>query len=266
MRKNITDIQSSKGREPIICLTAYSYPIAKILDDYCDILLVGDSVGMAVYGMKDTLSVTVDMMINHARAVVSATKKALIVVDLPYGSYEKSPQQALETANKIISQTNCDAVKLESPADMAPIISYLVENGIKVMGHIGLMPQHINELGGYKYQGRNESQAKNILNDALKITQAGAFAMVIEGVTESLAREITAILSIPVIGIGASNACDGQILVVDDMLGLTQDFQPRFVKNYADLTTKIKQAVQEYSKEVKSRQFPALEHCFGVKK
>ena len=262
MRKNIFDIQNKKGKQPIISVSAYSYPIAKILDNYCDIILVGDSLAMAIYGMKDTLSVSLDMMINHTKAVVAATKTALVIVDMPFGSYEQSPSQAFESAAKIISATGANAVKLESGEIMAPTIEFLVQRGIPVMGHIGLLPQHINKIGGYKIQGKSDKEQKQIMEDALKIQDAGAFALVIEGVVKNLAEKITQKLSIPTIGIGASQQCDGQILVIDDLLGLNQEFKPKFVKNYAHIAEEIKKAVEIYAREVLERKFPGKEHCF----
>ncbi len=261
MRKKISDIKNQKGLEPLVCLTAYSYPMAQLLDEFCDILLVGDSVGMTIYGAKNTLSVSLETMVNHGRAVVKGSKQALIVVDMPFGSYENSKEQALENAMKILQETNCDAVKLETASNMADTVSFLVENNINVMGHVGLMPQHVNEYGGYKYQGRDEKSAEIILNDAIKIAEAGAFAIVIEGVTEKLASIISKKLSIPTIGIGASVDCDGQILVIDDLLGLNQDFKPKFVKQYINLAEQIKSSVKQYQGEVKTRKFPAKEHC-----
>lgn len=261
-RYKITDIKNKKGQEPIICLTAYTYPIAKILDNYCDIILVGDSLGMTIYGMENTLSVTVDMVINHAKCVVKATKKSFILVDLPYGSYETSKEQALETAKRIIAETGCDAVKLETPAALAKTVEFLVSKNIPVVGHVGLMPQHINEIGSYKYQGRTEKQIQEILNDAKKIYEAGAFMIVIEGVVESLARKITEDLPIPTIGIGASPICDGQVLVIDDMIGLNREFKPKFVKSYSNIADQIEKSVKQYSEEVRSRKFPAAEHLF----
>lgn len=261
MRKKISDIKNQKGGEPLVCLTAYSYPMAQLLDEFCDILLVGDSVGMTIYGAENTLSVSLETMINHGKAVVKGSKQSLIVVDMPFGSYENSKEQALENARKIVEETKCDAVKLETTTDMADTVNFLVANGIEVIGHVGLMPQHVGEYGGYKYQGRDEKSAKEILNSAIKIADAGAFAIVIEGVTEKLASIISKELSVPTIGIGASMDCDGQILVIDDLLGLNQDFKPKFVKQYTNLTEQIKFAVKQYQSEVKSKKFPAREHC-----
>lgn len=251
----IQKLQTQKT--PITCLTAYTYPIAKILDKHCDIILVGDSLGMAIYGMENTLGVTVQMMIDHGKAVTRAAKKALIVVDIPYGSFEKSPEQALETAQKIINETRCDAVKIETSKDTIPTIKFLVDQGIPVMGHIGLLPQKIKEMGGYKYQGKDQNSAAEILQIAKDLEKSGAFATVIEGVPASLATQITQAIKIPTIGIGASVDCSGQVLVIDDVLGLNQEFKPRFVKNYADLASQIDKAVEEFCAEVRNREFPS---------
>ena len=251
----IQKLQTQKT--PITCLTAYTYPIAKILDKHCDVILVGDSLGMAIYGMENTLGVTVQMMIDHGRAVTRVAEKALIVVDIPYGSFEKSPAQALETAQKIINETRCDAVKIETSKEMIATVKFLVDQGIPVMGHIGLLPQKIKEMGGYKYQGKDQNSAAEILQIAKDLENAGAFATVIEGVPASLASQITQAIKIPTIGIGASIDCSGQVLVIDDVLGLNQDFKPRFVKNYADLASQIDKAVEEFCDEVRNGKFPS---------
>lgn len=250
-------IEKIKNQQtPITCLTAYTYPIAKILDKHCDIILVGDSLGMAVYGMENTLDVSVEMMINHGRAVMRAAKNALVVVDIPFGSFEKSPKQALDTAKKIMDETGCDAVKIETSKEMIKTVEFLVEHNIPVMGHIGLLPQKVKEMGGYKYQGRDESGATEILQNAIALQKAGAFATVIEGVPAALAGKITSTIKIPTIGIGASVDCSGQVLVIDDLLGLNQEFKPRFVKHYANLSDQIEQAVKQYCLEVKQKKFP----------
>jgi 3-methyl-2-oxobutanoate hydroxymethyltransferase len=256
MRLSAAEILQKKNHEKIICLTAYSFPIAKILDDSCDIILVGDSVGMAIYGMKDTVDVTLEMMINHGQAVCRAARKALVVVDLPYGTYENSPQQALESAKKIIEQTGCEAVKFEVTPELVPTVKFLVDSGIQVMGHVGLLPQHTRKIGGYRYQGRDEKSAAEILETSKKIADAGAFSLVIEAVPAKLANEISAAIKIPTIGIGASTGCDGQVLVIDDLLGLNQEFKPRFVKHYANLTKEIRVAVEAFCEEVRSKKFP----------
>ena len=255
-----TEILNRKSGEKITCLTAYTFPVAKILDNFCDIILVGDSLGMCIYGFADTVDVTVEMMINHGRAVVKAAKKSLIVVDIPCGSFEKSAQQAYETAQKIVDETGCDAVKIETSRSSIAAIKMMVENDIAVMAHVGLLPQQVRELGGYKYQGRDEKQAQEIIEIAQLAEAAGAFACVIEAVPAKLADRITQALKIPTIGIGASANCDGQVLVIDDVLGLNQEFKPRFVKNYASIADDISQAVQGFVSDVKSKKFPAKEN------
>ena len=241
---------------PITCLTAYSYSIAKILDKHCDIILVGDSLGMVVYGMQNTLGVTIDMMINHGRAVVLGAKNALIVVDIPFGSFEQSPNQALETAKKIIDETGCDAVKIETSKETISTIEFLVKNKISVMGHIGLLPQKFKKISDYKYQGRDQDSAQQILEIAKDLEKAGAFSIVIEGVPANLADQITGAINIPTIGIGASINCHGQVLVIDDVLGLNQEFKPKFVKNYSNLAVEIESAVKIFCDEVRNKQFP----------
>lgn len=265
-RLNIHDIMAHKGKEPLVVLTAYTASNARLLDEYVDILLVGDSLGMVVYGMENTLAVTVPMMIAHGKAVVCSTKKALVVIDLPFGSFQASPAQACETSTSIIAATGCGAVKLEGGVEMAPTVKFLVERGIPVMGHIGLKPQSVNAMGGYRTQGKNEKDAQSLLEDAKAIELAGAFAIVIEGVVEAVAKDITAQLSIPTIGIGASPACDGQVLVIDDMLGAGGEYIPSFVKRYADVAGITKKAVSEYAKEVRARRFPSDEYCYPYKK
>lgn len=253
----IQKIQNQKN--PITCLTAYTYPIAKILDKHCDIILVGDSLGMAIYGMENTRNVSVEMMINHGCAVTGAAKNALIVVDIPFGSYEESSQQALTTAKEIMEKTGCDAVKIETTKNLIPTVEFLVQNNIPVMGHVGLLPQKVKEKSGYKYQGRDKNSAQEILETALALEKAGVFAIVIEGVPASLASQITQAVSIPTIGIGASIDCSGQVLVIDDILGLNQEFKPRFVKNYSNLADKIDEAVEAFCDDVKQKKFPTKE-------
>ncbi|MFT5703126.1 MAG: 3-methyl-2-oxobutanoate hydroxymethyltransferase [Rickettsiales bacterium] len=254
----IKNLQNQKS--PITCLTAYTFPIAKILDNHCDVILVGDSLGMAIYGMENTLDVSVQMMIDHGKAVVKAAKKALILVDIPYGSFENSKEQALKTAQKIMRETACDAVKIETSKNTVETIKFLVENKIPVMGHIGLLPQKIKEMGGYKYQGKDQDSAAEILQIALDLEKVGAFAIVIEGVPAKLATQISKSIKIPTIGIGASVDCSGQVLVIDDLLGLNQIFKPRFVKKYANLADEIEKSVQEFCSDVKSKKFPSQEH------
>lgn len=265
MRTTAADIQKRKNATPIVVLTAYTAPVARILDNHADILLVGDSLGMVVYGMRDTIDVTLDMMVAHGKTVVASSQKSLVVVDMPYGSYEDSKEHALASAKRIIDETGAGAVKLEGGSERTEIIRHLVSCGINVMGHVGLMPQRVREMGGYKYQGRTPEEASKILQDALAIEAAGVFSIVIEATQEDTTRMITGKLNVPTIGIGASPACDGQVLVIDDMLGLTQRV-PSFVKKYADLAGEIEKAAAQYAAEVKSRAFPSSEFCFLGKK
>ncbi|HEY4472109.1 MAG TPA: 3-methyl-2-oxobutanoate hydroxymethyltransferase [Stellaceae bacterium] len=253
-----------KGGAPIVGLTAYTAPIAQLLDPHVDFLLVGDSVGMVVYGFESTVPVTVDMMIAHGAAVVRGSSRALVVVDLPFGSYQESREQAFRTASRIMAETGCAAVKLEGGAEMAETVRFLVQRGVPVMGHVGLMPQSVNAAGGFKVQGRGQHQAERVAADAAAIADAGAFSLVIEGTVEPVARAITEAVSIPTIGIGASPACDGQILVTEDVLGLFTQFKPRFVKRYAELAPLIAAAAAEYAADVRARRFPGPEHCFGM--
>lgn len=264
-RISVKNILQKKDQEKIICLTAYTFPMAKILDEFCDVILVGDSLGMTIYGYKDTVDVTLEMMINHGKAVMKAVKKSFVVVDLPHGTYEKSKEQALESAQKVIRETGCDAIKIEVSPQLIETVKFLVENKINVMGHVGLLPQHVRKIGGYRYQGRDENAAKEILETAKSVEKAGAFSLVIEAVPSELATKITKEISIPTIGIGASADCDGQVLVIDDLLGLNQEFKPRFVKYYADLKGEISAAVAKFSADVKSKKFPAKENLFSLK-
>jgi len=254
-----------KGGTPIVGLTAYTAPIAGLLDPNVDFLLVGDSVGMVVYGFDSTLPVTVDMMIAHGAAVMRGSSQALVVVDMPFGSYQDPREQAFRTAARILAETGCAAVKLEGGAEMADTVRFLTERGIPVMGHVGLMPQSVNTAGGFKVQGRGQQQADRVSADATAITDAGAFSLVIEGTVEPVARTITEAIPVPTIGIGASPMCDGQILVTDDLLGLFTQFKPRFVRRYADLAPLIAAAAEAYAADVRARRFPGPEHCFGMK-
>ncbi len=258
MRKTIKDIASHKGSHtvPLVCLTAYTAPMARLLDPHCDLLLVGDSVAMVVYGEPSTLQADMEMMIRHGRAVANATQNALIAVDMPFGSYQGSREQAFENAARFMRETNCGCVKLEGGAEMAETVLYLTQRGIPVCGHVGLQPQSVNTMGGFKAQGRDEPGAQKILNDAKAIEAAGAFCIVLEGVAETLGVQVTNALSIPVIGIGASAACDGQILVAEDMLGITQGKKPKFVKEYADTASLMESAVKQYADDVRARRFP----------
>ena len=256
-RFSVENILNKKNRDKIICLTAYSFPIAKILDNFCDIILVGDSLGMSIYGMQDTIDVTLEMMINHGKAVVKATQKSLIVIDLPFGTYENSKELALESAKKVIAETNCDAIKIEVSKDLIETVKFLVDNNINVMGHVGLLPQSVRKIGSYKYQGRDQKSAEEILETAKLIEKAGAFSLVIEAVPAELATAITSAIKIPTIGIGASEKCDGQVLVIDDLLGLNQEFKPKFVEHYHNLAAEIGKAVGRFSEDVRSQKFPS---------
>jgi 3-methyl-2-oxobutanoate hydroxymethyltransferase len=262
-RRGVGDLV--KGGTPIVGLTAYTAPTTHLLDPHADFLLVGDSVGMVVYGFDSTLPVTVDMMIAHGAAVMRSSSRALVVVDMPFGSYQESREQAFRTAARILAETGCAAVKLEGGAEMGDTVRFLTERGIPVMGHVGLMPQSVNAAGGFKVQGRDQRQAERVSTDGAAIAGAGAFALVIEGTIEPVARAITEAVPIPTIGIGASPMCDGQILVIDDVLGLFTQFKPRFVRRYAELAPLIAAAVEGYADDVRARRFPGPEHCFGMK-
>ena len=255
-RRTVKDIARQKGKTPIVCLTSYTAPMARLTDEYADIILVGDSVGMVLYGFDSTLPVTLELMINHGAAVVRATNKALVVVDMPFGSYQESPEQAYRNAVSIMQRTGCAAVKLEGGAEMAETVSFLTRRGVAVMGHIGLQPQSVNASGGYGIRGRDADDRIKIMSDAVAISDAGAFALVIECTEESLAGEITARVSIPTIGIGASAACDGQVLVTEDMLGFTGAYIPKFVKQYADLHGAARQGIENFASDVRARLFP----------
>ena len=261
-RKTVRDIASAKGGDPLVVLTAYDAPTAEILDPHCDVLLVGDSVGMVVHGLDTPVAVTMDMMILHGQAVARGLKRALMVVDMPFGSYEEGPQHAFGNAARLMRETGAGAVKLEGGVEMAETIRFLVKRGIPVMAHIGLTPQSVNTLGGYKVQGR-DAGADAVIADARAVAEAGAFAVVLEKVPQGLADRITAEIAIPTIGIGASAGCDGQVLVVDDMLGMFTAFKPKFVKRYADLGPSAKTAIEAYATEVRARSFPAPEHVFA---
>jgi 3-methyl-2-oxobutanoate hydroxymethyltransferase len=259
------NIEALKGERPIVSLTAYTTPIARLLDPHVDFMLVGDSLGMVLYGLDSTVGVTLDMMIAHGQAVMRGSEKACVVVDLPFGSYQESKEQAFNSAARILKETGCSAVKLEGGAEMAETVDFLTQRGIPVLGHVGLMPQLVNTMGGYRSLGRNDKEAAKIRRDAKAIDDAGAFAIVVEGTIEPLAREISETLRAPTIGIGASPACDGQILVSDDMLGIFSDFKPRFVKHFAELAPQMSAAFEAYANEVKARTFPGIEHTFQVK-
>jgi len=250
--------------EPLVMLTAYTVRMAQLLDPHCDLLLVGDSLGQVVYGLPSTLPVTLDMMIAHGAAVVRGSYHAVVLVDMPFGSYEASPEQAFANAARVLAETGCAGVKMEGGAAMAPTIRFLTERGIPVMAHVGLTPQAINALGGYGARGRGEAEEAKILGDAKAVAAAGAFAMVVEGVVEPLARAIAEASPIPVIGIGASAACDGQVLVAEDMLGLFER-TPRFVKRFDDMAGRISDAAARYADEVRARTFPGDEQVYAPK-
>ncbi|TIS35904.1 3-methyl-2-oxobutanoate hydroxymethyltransferase [Mesorhizobium sp.] len=255
-------VAERKGGVPLVCLTAYTTPVARLVDPHCDVVLVGDSVGMVLHGLPSTLGVTLEMMIMHGQAVRRGLEQSLMIIDMPFGSYEESPEQAFRNAARVMAETGCAAVKLEGGETIAETIRFLAARGVPVMGHVGLTPQAVNTFGGYRVQGRG-SDAERIVSDALAVSEAGAFAVVLEKVPEALARRITGEVAIPTIGIGASAACDGQILVVDDMLGLFGDFRPKFVKRYTELGEAAAAAVAVYAREVKERRFPAAEHVFA---
>lgn len=265
-RVTTRDIRARKGGDPLVVLTCYTAPMAKLLDDHVDVLLVGDSLGMVLYGMDTTLAVTVDMMIAHGQAAMRGSAKACVIVDMPFGSYQESPQQAFRNAVRIMSETGCAGVKLEGGVEMAETIAFLVERGIPVMGHVGLKPQMVHTLGGFRSVGKQAEEAEQIRADARAVAEAGAFSMVVEGTVEPVARALTAEVPVPTIGIGASPACDGQVLVTEDMLGLFTEFTPKFVKRYAGLADIVSQAAAAYAVDVKARTFPGPEHCFGAKR
>ncbi|GGE65458.1 MAG TPA: 3-methyl-2-oxobutanoate hydroxymethyltransferase [Paenalcaligenes hominis] len=265
-RRSVPELMAYKGNKKIVCLTAYIAPIARLIDPALDLILVGDSTAMVGYGMPDTLSITLQQMADHGAAVVNATQQACVVIDMPFGSYQVSPQQAFENAAFLLSRSRASAVKIEGGIALADTTRFLVERGVPVLAHVGLMPQYVNTMGGFKAQGMNDEAAQRILDDAKAHQAAGAFAVVLEGVAESLGRRITEELEIPTIGIGASPACDGQVLVTEDILGLSGGRIPRFAKPYADVGAVIQEAAQRYADEVRGGQFPGLEHCFGVKR
>ena len=250
------DIMKRKGGEPIVCLTAYDAPTAALLDDHCDLLLVGDSVGMVVHGLPNTVGVTLEMMILHGQAVMRGSRKAMVVIDMPFGSYEGGKEVAYENCARVMKETGAQAIKLESGPTVPQTIEYLVQRGIPVMGHVGLRPQAVLTEGAFKAKGKTDDERLRVIAEAESTADAGAFAIVIEGTAEGVAREITEAIDKPTIGIGASAACDGQILVTPDMLGLF-DWTPRFVRKYADLRGEIDRAVAAYAADVKARRFPA---------
>jgi len=258
------DITARKGGVPIVCLTAYTAPMAELLDEHCDLLLVGDSVGMVVHGLPNTVGVTMEMMILHGQAVMRTSRKAMVVVDMPFGAYEGAPEIAYQNAVRIMKETGASAVKVESGSTVVDTIEYLVKRGVPVMGHVGLRPQAVLVDGGFKAKGRGGDERARILEEAKATAAAGAFAVVVEGVAEGLAREITETIAVPTIGIGASAGCDGQILVTDDMLGLF-DWTPKFVRRYGDLRGEISKAVAAYADDVRQRNFPGPAEIYFAK-
>ena len=258
-------ITARKGGDPIICLTAYDAPTAALVDEYCDLILVGDSLGMVVHGLTSTVGVTLDMMILHGQAVMRSSHKALVVVDLPFGSYEDSVETAFKSASRVMMETGCQAVKIESGSYAAETISYLVERGIPVMSHVGLRPQSMNVLGGFKARGRSREIIDDIIANAKAAADAGSFAVVVEGVSEELANLVTEAVDIPTIGIGASAQCDGQILVTPDMLGQFERV-PKFVKKYGNQLEATREAIAQYASDVTDRSFPGEANLYRFKK
>jgi len=263
MKRRLTavDIRNRKGGQPIVSLTSYHAHTAAIIDNFVDFILVGDSLGMVMHGLESTVPVTLDMMILQGKAVMRGASHALVVVDMPFASYEESPSVAFRNAARIMKETGCGAIKLEGGRHMAETVRFLTDRGIPVMGHVGLTPQSFNTLGGFKVQGRDEEGAEAIKADSIAVAEAGAFAIVIEGVVEPLARDITDLVQVPTIGIGASPACDGQILVLEDMLGLSPRV-PKFVRRFGSLAAHIEGAVRDYADEVRARTFPASENVY----
>lgn len=261
-RPSVSELLGPKGGAPIVGLTAYTAPVARHLDRHVDFMLVGDSVAMVVYGMDTTRTIDLDTMIRHGEAVARTAQQAMVLVDMPFGTYEKDVETALANVRRVMAETGCDAVKMEGGARLAPTVRRAVAEGIPVMGHVGLMPQQVRKAGQFRSKGHSEAEHRRILKDAQAIAAAGAFAIVVEGVVEQLAREITEQTPVPIIGIGASPACDGQILVTEDMTGLFTQFRPKFVKRYADLGSALDKAVAAYAADVRERRFPGPEHTF----
>jgi len=257
------DIALRKGGEPIVCITAYTAPMAGFMDPHVDLLLVGDTMGMVVYGMNSTLGVTLDMSIAHGLAVMRGSQKACVIIDMPFGSYQASPVDAFKSCARVMAETGCAGIKLEGGSEMAETVEYLVQRGIPVLAHVGLKPQSVNVVGGFRVQGRSKDEARTVMADARAMADAGAFAIVVEGTVESLARKITEVVKPPTIGIGASPACDGQIIVAEDILGLYSAFTPKFVKRYAELGVEVSKAVEAYASDVRARRYPGPEHLYG---
>jgi len=255
-----------KGPGKIVMLTAYTKPMAQLLDPHCDVLLVGDSLGMVVYGMENTLAVSLDTMIAHTQAVMRGSTHAAVLLDMPFSSYQESPQQAYRNGARALAESGAQGLKLEGGAELVDTVEFLVARGLPVMPHIGLMPQRVNEMGGFKAQGREEDAAKKWISIAQRFENAGAFSVLMEGTVEPVASAVANALKVPLIGIGASPACDGQVLVTEDILGLFPDFTPRFAKRYAEIGKLISVAAGQYAADVRLGAFPTPEHCFGVRK
>jgi 3-methyl-2-oxobutanoate hydroxymethyltransferase len=264
-RLTAPDILARKNGQPIVCLTSYHAHTARLVDKYCDVILVGDSLGMVMHGFETTVPVTLDMMILQGHAVMRGSQHALVVIDMPFGSYEQSKEQAFASCARVLKETGCGAIKLEGGRRMAETIAFLVERGVPVMGHVGLTPQSINTIGSFRAQGRDEADWAPIEADAKAVADAGAFSIVIEAVAEPLGRKITGAIRIPTIGIGASPACDGQILVLEDMLGLSPRV-PKFVRRYGELGPGIEAAISAYASDVRSRAFPGPEHVYPMRR
>ncbi len=265
-RITIPDLHAMKGPGKIVMLTAYTKPMAQLLDPHCDVLLVGDSLGMVVYGMENTLAVSLDTMIAHTQAVMRGSTRAAVLLDMPFSSYQESPQQAYRNGARALAESGAQGLKLEGGAELVDTVEFLVARGLPVMPHIGLMPQRVNEMGGFKAQGREEDAVKKWVSIAQRFESAGAFSVLMEGTVEPVARAVANELKVPLIGIGASPACDGQVLVTEDILGLFPDFTPRFAKRYAEIGKLISAAAGQYATDVRAGTFPAPEHCFGVRK
>ena len=264
-RLTAPDIRARKGGDPIVCLTSYHAHTARLVDRYCDVILVGDSLGMVMHGLETRVPVTLDMMILQGLAVMRGSARALVVIDMPFGSYEGSKEQAFASAARVMKETGCGAIKVEGGRRLAETVAFLTERGVPVMGHIGLTPQAIKTIGSFRAQGREQKDWGPIEDDAKAVADAGAFSIVIEAVAEPLGRRITEQVAVPTIGIGASPACDGQILVLEDMLGLSPRV-PRFVKRYGDIGPGIEAAVAGYAKDVRARAFPGPDHIYSMKK
>ncbi len=265
-RISIPDLRAMKGPGKIVMLTAYTKPMAQLLDPHCDVLLVGDSLGMVVYGLDNTLNVSLDTMIAHTQAVMRGSTHACVLLDMPFGSYQASQEQAYRSCARAMAESGAQGLKLEGGAELVDTVEFLVARGIPVMPHIGLMPQRVNEMGGFKAQGREDDAARKWTSIAKRFEDVGAFSVLIEGTIEPVARAVAESVSVPVIGIGASPACDGQVLVTEDILGLFPDFTPKFAKRYVEVGEMVSQAAAAYASEVRAGKFPSLEHCFGVKK